>query len=170
MLVFLIYLLLLTPLIMIICFAYLKHMSGIRGNALKLIKSYFSNRTQCVQIDYVLSDFTNIICGVPQGSVLRPLKFCLYSWLMSDIFMYHKIGYHVYAGDTQLSISFKCKQPLEAILYLNSCLADNRRRMITNKLIINKSKTEFFVFKSPQLKCDLSGGSVNVGESMITQS
>ena len=27
------------------------------GNALKLIKSYFSNRTQRVQIDDVLSDF-----------------------------------------------------------------------------------------------------------------
>ena len=39
---------------------------GIRGNALKLIKSYFSNRTQRVQIDDVLSDFANIIGGVPQ--------------------------------------------------------------------------------------------------------
>ena len=35
---------------------------------------------------------------------------------------------------------------------------------------INDSKTEFIVFRSPQLKCDLSGLSVNVGESMITQS
>ena len=42
---------------------------GICGNALKLIKSYFYNRTQRVQIDDVLSDFANIICGVPQGSV-----------------------------------------------------------------------------------------------------
>ena len=29
--------------------------------------------------------------------------------------------------------------------------------MITNKLMINDSKTEFIVFRSPQLKCDLSG-------------
>ena len=42
--------------------------------------------------------------------------------------------------------------------------------MITNKLKINDSKTEFIVFRAPQLKCDLSGLSVNVGESMITQS
>ena len=42
--------------------------------------------------------------------------------------------------------------------------------MITNKLKINDSKTEFVVFRSPQLKCDLSGLSVNVGDSMITQS
>ena len=42
--------------------------------------------------------------------------------------------------------------------------------MITNKLNINDSKAEFIVFRSTQLKCDLSGMSVNVGESMITQS
>ena len=48
------------------------------GNALNLIKSYFSNRTQRVQIDNVLSDFANIICGVPQGSVLGSIKFSLY--------------------------------------------------------------------------------------------
>ena len=42
--------------------------------------------------------------------------------------------------------------------------------MITYKLKIYDSKTEFIVFRSPPLKCDLSGLSVNVGESMITQS
>ena len=66
-------------------------------------------------------------------------------------------------------ISFKCKQPLEAILRVNRWLSDIRRWMITNKFKINYSKTEFIVFRSPQLRCDLSGLSVNVGESQITQ-
>ena len=82
-------------------FCILKKYVGIRGNALKLNKSYFSNHTERVQID-VLCDFTNIICGVPQGSVLGPLKFCLYLLLLSAILIYHKVGYHVYADDTQL--------------------------------------------------------------------
>ena len=86
---------------------------------------------------------------------------------MSAILKYHKIGYHVYADDTQLYISFKCKQPLESISKVNSCLSDIRRWMITNKLKINDSKAEFIVFRSPQLRCGLS---VNVGESQITQS
>ena len=67
-------------------------------------------------------------------------------------------------------ISFKCKQPLETISKVNSCLSYIRRWMITNELKINDSKTEFIVFGSPQLRCDLSGLSVNVGESQITQS
>ena len=49
-------------------FCILEKYLGICGNVLKLIKSYFSNCTQRVQIDDVLSDFANIICGVPQGS------------------------------------------------------------------------------------------------------
>ena len=130
------------------------------------MKSYFSNRTQRVQIDDVLSDFANIICGVPHRSLLGPLKFCLYLLPMSAILKYHKIGYHVYADNTQLYISFKCKQPLESILKVNSCLSDIRRW--TNKLKINDSKAEFIVLRSPQLRCDLSGLSVNVGDLGVT--
>ena len=73
-------------------FCILEKYVGICGNALKLIMSYFSNRTQRVQIDNVLSDFANIICGVPQGSVLGPLKFCLYLLPLCAILRYHNIG------------------------------------------------------------------------------
>ena len=43
---------------------------GIGGSALRLIRSYFSDRTQRVQIDGIMSDFASLLCGVPQGSVL----------------------------------------------------------------------------------------------------
>ena len=62
---------------------------------------------------------------------------------------YHKSCYYICADDMQNE---------------NVCLSDIRMWVITNKLKINDSKTEFIVFKSPRLKCDLSGLSVDVGE------
>ena len=51
---------------------------GIRGLALKWIKSSFSNRLQFVKYNGYVSSCTNISCGVPQGSILGPLLFLLY--------------------------------------------------------------------------------------------
>ena len=48
----------------------------ISGSALQLIKSHFSDCTQRVMIGGILSEFANLVIGVPQGSVLRPTKFC----------------------------------------------------------------------------------------------
>ena len=42
--------------------------------------------------------------------------------------------------------------------------------MIKNKLKINDSKTEFIILRSPLLKTDLSGVSINVGDSQISSS
>ena len=56
--------LVLPDLIMVIYFVFLRKYVGICGIALNLIKSYFYNRTQRVQIDDVLSECATIICGV----------------------------------------------------------------------------------------------------------
>ena len=39
---------------------------GIGGSALRLIRSYFCDRTQRVQIDGIMSDFASLLCGVPR--------------------------------------------------------------------------------------------------------
>ena len=80
---------------------------------------------------------------------------------------HHNIGYHIYADDTQLYISFKCKDPLESLTKLNICISDIRVWMIKNKLKINDSKTEFIIFRSPLLKQNLSDLSISVGDSQV---
>ena len=85
-----------------------------------------------VQIDGIMSDFASLLCGVPQGSVLGPMQFCLYLLPLGAI--HHNIGYHIYADDTQLYISFKYKDPLESLTKLNMCISDIGVWMIKNKL------------------------------------
>jgi hypothetical protein len=46
---------------------------GFRGSMLKWISSFVSNRKQCVVFRGHKSDFTSVLSGVPQGSVLGPL-------------------------------------------------------------------------------------------------
>ena len=47
---------------------------GISGLALSLLKSYLflfiqhHDRTQCVQIDGIISEYAKLVCGVPHGS------------------------------------------------------------------------------------------------------
>ena len=69
---------------------------GICGSALRLIGSYFCDRIQRVQIDGIMSDFDSLLC-VPHGSVLGPMKFCLYLLPLGAIIRHHNIGYHIYA-------------------------------------------------------------------------
>ena len=143
---------------------------GISGSAFLLIKSYFSGRTQRVVIDGSLSDFANLVSGVPQCSVLGPMKFCLYLLPLCAFLKKHNIGYRIYADDTQLYISFNSKVSLTSLTKLNNCISDIRLWMIKNKLKIYDSKTEFMTFRSPLLKTDLSGVLISVGDSQILSS
>ena len=51
---------------------------GIKWAALQLLLSYLSNRKQFVQYGDLLSQKTDILMGVPQGSILGPLLFIIY--------------------------------------------------------------------------------------------
>ena len=141
---------------------------GICGTALDLLRSFLQGRSQSVIIDGIQSELKQLTCGVPQGSVLGPIEFCLYMLPLGTILKYHEVQYHIYADDTQIYMSFKLNDPQCAIDNINKCISDLRTWMITNRLKINDSKTEFLIIRSPFSKvASLQDFTISVGGSSI---
>ena len=100
-----------------ILLTFLKEHIGLGGLALDLLESYLTGRTQCVSIKGVLSELHELAYGVPQGSVLGSIEFCIlyYTTPLGAILKHYKINYHIYADDTQIYCSFEII-PLDDIL------------------------------------------------------
>ena len=152
-----------------ILLSFLKDYIGLEGPVLKLFETYLSNRTQRVSIKGVLSELSELAFGVPQGSVLGPIAFCIYTIPLGAILRHYKIQYHIYADDTQLYCSFDLDTPDEVLCTISACISDIRTWMIRNKLKINDDKTEFLLITSSRTKftenINLSIGKENISSS-----
>ena len=80
---------------------------GVRGAANDWIRSYLTNRKQFVQVDGHSSDYMDVVCGVPQGSVLGPKLFILY---INDLCIFsYLVKYVLFADDTNIFyVRFQC--------------------------------------------------------------
>jgi len=78
----------------------LKDTFGFNDFVLKWFISYISGRTQSVMIDNVESDSHPLLYGIPQGSILGPIIYTLYTVPLGQIIKKHDLQYHMYANDT----------------------------------------------------------------------
>ncbi|XP_026741894.1 uncharacterized protein LOC113503948 [Trichoplusia ni] len=98
---------------------------GFDNNAVEWFKSYLSGRSQYVEMhkedgSRVSSSSLHVSRGVPQGSILGPLLYILYSADITKSFVNCK--YHMYADDIQLYMSFKADETSLAVQKINEDL------------------------------------------------
>jgi len=78
---------------------------GLRGIVLAWFQSYLSGRTFCVMFSGCTSSIVYIVCSDPQGSVLGPLLFIVYTADLAAIAQKHGVSSHAFADDTQLYLN-----------------------------------------------------------------
>ena len=66
---------------------------AIGGSVLSILTQFLSNRPQQVMVDGCRSKLVNVVSGVPQGSVLGPLLFILYTSELFSILENKMVGY-----------------------------------------------------------------------------
>jgi hypothetical protein len=145
----------------------LKNDNHITGEALAWMESYLSNRHQRVNINSTSSDDKDILYGFPQGSLIGPFGFKLYTKNLTQIAKKHGINIHLYADDTQLYTSFDPEKSAEAMERLEACIEEIRTWMNDNFLKLNEQKTEFIIFGTQNNIDKVSEWSVSVGDSEV---
>lgn len=115
---------------------------GIRGTVLHWMESYLTDRRQFVKLGGCSSSCLDIVCGVPQGSVLGPKLFILY---INDICKVSKVLKLVlFADDTNIFCSGGDLQKLLGMITAEMC--NLKKWFDRNKLSLNLNKTKFMLF------------------------
>lgn len=123
---------------------------GFGDNVLAWLESYMTNRKFSVLINNCRSRTFYVLFGVPQGSILGPLLFILYTKQLSAIASKHGLNIQLYADDTTLYISFRpLAERNEAFNHINDCLDEIKLFLTRSFLKLNTSKTvtTFFWFE-----------------------
>ena len=123
---------------------------GVGEIAVQWFKSYLSGKQQLVNIADTNLDFRNVLCGVPQGSLLGPLLLLVY---VNDMKAAVKCKLLLYADDPALLVSGKDVFEIERILSVevaavNEWLCENRL-----SLHLGKTQSIFFGSKKRISKC-----------------
>ena len=124
--------------------------------ALYWLNAYLKDRTQTVSIDN--NKATPLKYGVPQGSVLGPLLFTMYTAPVADIAERHGVNYHL--DNTLGTASYQMES-------IEKCVVEIADWMNSNKLKLNSDKTDVIVFGTNKALIDLNFNSVQIKSSSV---
>ena len=86
---------------------------------------------------------------MPQGSVLGPMLFSIYTRELAWILEQHNVKYKLYADDTQFYIPVKSIQETER--KIDAIMKDIKNWMVKKKLKMNEDKTECMLFGTKKM-------------------
>jgi len=141
---------------------------GLRSTALDWLRSYLLDRRQSVFYDGVSSSVRRLVCGVPQGSVLGPLLFLLYTADVGELAASLGLSSHFYADDSQL---YTWGHPSSDGLQKRRMELGVERIaewMRSNRLCLNSEKTEFLWCATGRRCPHLDTGELSVCGSLIS--
>ncbi len=141
---------------------------GISGLAQAWLSSYLVNRSFSVRLDSFTSSAFPINCGVPQGSVLGPILFSLYTSPIASIVAGYSVNQQQYADDTQLFVFLSPSTLDTNLAQLYACLSSIRGWFLQNGLALNPDKTEAICLGTVGRRKSLSQlTSVHVTDSLV---
>ena len=95
---------------------------------------------------------SELLQGVPQGSVLGAVLFILYTGPIGQIIIHHQLNFHTFADDSQLYVSFKINDPTDekaALTRIQACVREIKAWLNHNRLHLNDNKTELLQLYHP---------------------
>ncbi|HSN23054.1 MAG TPA: reverse transcriptase family protein [Methylomicrobium sp.] len=143
---------------------------GIRGKVLDWFRSYLTGRVQCVRCGLRKSKRTMVLHGVPQGSVLGPLLFILYTADLIGLIEGYGLRPHLYADDTQIQGACSPDSTDQLQLTLSACLDDVSGWMQANRLQLNTAKTEILWCATSRRRHQLPTTTTRVCNDHVTPS
>ena len=117
---------------------------GINGSAYRWLESYLQNREVTVVASQSKSETRKLTKGVPQGSVLGPTLFTIYTIELSWILKKHNVTFKLYADDTQFYFSITTIQSTTS--KIEKVMTDIKNWMVKKRLKLNDDKTECMLF------------------------
>ena len=121
---------------------------GSDPTTLSWFESFLTGRSQRVKIGDAMSTALELVSGVPQGGILSPIIFTLYT---ADMEMWLKSSsLFNFADDTTTDNKSKCKKAIKDRLEEDAVNILNF--MASNGLVANKTKTEFLVLNEKKTR------------------
>jgi len=143
---------------------------GLDGPVLAWFHSYLHGRSQCVRRGMYKSLFVQLLCGVPQGSVLGPILFIMYTADLIALVEQHGFCPHLYADDTQIYGSTRPPAIHDFQQRLSACIDDVHSWMSSNRLQLNTNKTELLWCATARRQHQLPRSAFRIGPHDIIPS